>query len=126
MSSAADLPPGDLGPGDLTPGDRGLQPERTALAWQRTALAIALATAVVSRLTWSAIGPVAVVVLVVGLLHCAVLFHGSHHRYRVRRGVARQGALPWPAGIHAALLLLQVTLLASMELAALLVSEGLQ
>ena len=112
--SASDLPAGEL----------GLQPERTALAWQRTALAIALATAVVSRLTWTTIGPVAVVVLVVGLLHCAVLFQGSHHRYRVRRGVARQGVLPWPAGVHAALLVVQVSLLAAMELAALLTSEA--
>ena len=43
------------------PRDPGLQPERTALAWQRTGLALAGASVVVARLTFSTVGVLAVV-----------------------------------------------------------------
>jgi len=102
----------------LSGRDPGLQPERTALAWQRTSLSMAAAVLVVVRLTVGSLGALAVGVLVFCLGHALVLFHSSHRRYGARTGsVARQ---PWSVGLHGALLALQVLLLALLELVALL------
>lgn len=102
--------------------DPGLQPERTALAWQRSALSLAGVSAVVARLTYGVVGPLAVVVLATGLAHTAVLFATSQRHYRVRLGMpATRAALrPWAAGVHSALLSAQVVLLGVCVLAAVL------
>jgi putative membrane protein len=101
--------------------DPGLQPERTALAWQRTALSIAAAVLIVVRLTVGSVGALAVVVLVFCLGHAVVLLHSSRRRYDARTGaVARQ---PWSVGVHGALLAVQVLLLAALELAALAIAS---
>ena len=88
----------------MTERDPGLQPERTALAWQRSALALAVATVVVGRLTFEAAGLFGLVVVVLGLSHTAALFV-----------LARTGR-PRAMGFHAALLSGQVVSLGILEL----------
>ena len=97
-----------------TPHDPGLQPERTALAWQRSALALAVATIVVGRLTFSTVGLVALLVVALGLGHTAVIFATAHRRYRMRTGA--QEAKGWPTAVHGALLSLQVAALSLLEM----------
>jgi putative membrane protein len=96
------------------PRDPGLQPERTALAWQRSALALAGATIVVGRLTFSAVGIVALLVVALGVGHAAVIFATAQRHYRVRTGAPQ--AKPWPTAVHAVLLSLQVAALGGLEL----------
>ncbi len=99
------------------PRDPGLQPERTALAWQRSALSLAGVSAVVARLTFDTVGWVAVFVLVTGLGHAAVVFATSQRHYHRRTGVAGRRRAPWPAGVHSALLGGQVLLLGALVVA---------
>jgi len=106
--------------GSVSGRDRGLQPERTALAWQRTALSMAGAALIVVRLALGTLGAVAVAVLVFCLGHAAVLFQNSHRSYGVRTGSAAHRT--WSVGLHGALLSLQVLLLAMLEVAALVLS----
>ena len=101
----------------------GLPTERTALAWQRSALSLAGVSVVVARITYEAVGPLALVVLAIGLGHTAVLFATSQRHYRERSGmpaaprgarlarVNRVALRPWSAGVHSALLSVQVVLL---------------
>jgi putative membrane protein len=62
--------------------DPGLQPERTALAWRRTALALAGGSVVIMRILPSVIGGVALVLGFAGLVLALVVLIGSHRRYR--------------------------------------------
>ena len=57
-----------------SPPTPGAQPERTALAWQRTALAAATGAAVVGRLALADLGPVAVVVMTASLVMALAAF----------------------------------------------------
>ena len=98
--------------------DPGLQPERTALAWQRSALALAGATIVIGRLTFSAVGLIAVAVVALGVAHAAVVFATSQRHYRLRTGDVPTRT--WPTGVHAALLSAQVAALGVLELLAVL------
>jgi putative membrane protein len=94
--------------------DPGLQPERTALAWQRSALALAAATIVVGRLTFSAVGLVALLVVALGVVHAAVIFATAQRHYRLRTGEPHLST--WPTGVHAALLSAQVAALGVLEI----------
>ena len=98
--------------------DAGLQPERTALAWQRSALALAGATIVIGRLTFSAVGLAALLVVALGVAHAAVVFATARRHYRVRTGEAHVST--WPTGVHAALLSAQVAALGVLETLAVL------
>ncbi len=98
----------------LSDRDPGLQPERTALAWQRTALSMAAAAAIVARLTVGRLGVITLIVLAFCLAHAAVLFRNSRRRYDARTGAASHQ--PRAVGVHGALLGLQVILLAMLEL----------
>jgi uncharacterized membrane protein YidH (DUF202 family) len=100
------------------PRDPGLQPERTALAWQRSALALAAATIVIGRLTFSAVGVLALLVVALGVAHAAVVFATAQRHYRVRTGDTQ--ARMWPTGVHAALLSAQVGALGILEMLAVL------
>lgn len=64
------------------PFDKGLQPERTLLAWRRTALALAIACAVGIRLTVQEFGALAVVVGTLGVILSVVAYVGATVRYR--------------------------------------------
>lgn len=75
------------------PADPGLQPERTDLSWSRTAMAFALASAVLLRWAW-VFGPV--VLGLVALLFTVALAVHLTQRSRYRRYVAgmRGGRVP--------------------------------
>jgi uncharacterized membrane protein YidH (DUF202 family) len=62
--------------------DPGLQPERTALAWRRTGLAVAVGAIAGTRVLVSALGVGAVVVGLLGLTLAALLVLGSTRRAR--------------------------------------------
>lgn len=64
------------------PYDPGLQGERTSLAWTRTALALALAGAVVARLTVERLGSIAVVISLAGVACAAAVALLAGARYR--------------------------------------------
>lgn len=69
--------------------DGGLALERTALAWQRTALAIAVAGVAVGRYTLEAAGAFAVAAAVVGvLLACAAALLSARRYSTGRHGEA--------------------------------------
>ena len=62
--------------------DPGLKPERTALAWRRTGLAVAVGAVAGARLLAEALGAAAVVVLVLGLALAALFLFGATRRAR--------------------------------------------
>ena len=66
--------------------DEGMANERTALAWQRTALAMGAASALVSRLTFGRLGLIALVGLV-GLPLSIAVFMESRRRYAHSSGI---------------------------------------
>jgi uncharacterized membrane protein YidH (DUF202 family) len=63
--------------------DSGLQAERTALAWQRTALAMAVAAVGAGRLALPVLGVLAVLFAVVGLIQAVLVADAARRRYRV-------------------------------------------
>ncbi len=64
---------------------RGAQNERTALAWNRTALSVVVTAAIVSRLAVESIGPIALFAVVAALPVSGWLVLASRRRYRRRR-----------------------------------------
>lgn len=74
--------------------DKGLQPERTLLAWCRTCLAFATANLIALRFTVELAGVVAVVVAIVGagLAIAAYVLAAVGYR-RVNVGLLRDGVL---------------------------------
>jgi len=98
----------------MSDDDRGVAGERTALAWERTALAIMCGAVIITRLTYGRLGPAALLCLVVALpLGALVLLEG---RGRYTRSA---GGLPRRSGRGPAALALATLTLASAELAAL-------
>jgi hypothetical protein len=82
----------------MTDGDRlfdpGLQPERTALAWLRTGLAVAVGAVAGARLLAPALGAAAVAVAVFGLVLAALFLLGSTRRARrAQTALLRDGHL---------------------------------
>ena len=93
--------------------------ERTALAWQRTALSLMAGAAILTRLTWDRLGPPALAILVVTLGLSAWVFAESRGRYRDAIGLRprktrRGGRAPTLLGVA-------VVLIALVELVALFV-----
>jgi uncharacterized membrane protein YidH (DUF202 family) len=93
------------------PDDPGTAGERTALAWQRTALTVIAGALLVSRLTLDTLGPAAFAVVVVAVPIAVWVLVES--RLRHRRGIRQGGRAA--AGLTAA-----VVALAATELVALL------
>ncbi|WP_051579539.1 DUF202 domain-containing protein [Pseudonocardia acaciae] len=93
----------------MTRPDPGLQPERTALAWRRTALGLAAAAAVAARVLFPTLGVLAVCLAAVGGAGAIGLWVWGSRRYRqVHRrpdGVALAGfaVLATAAGLAALL-----------------------
>lgn len=63
------------------PFDKGLQPERSALAWQRTALSIAVGSLIFGRILSTSLGLWALVPMVAGLTMAVSLGMKAHQRY---------------------------------------------
>jgi putative membrane protein len=77
------------------PFDPGLQPERTLLAWRRTALALGVGSAVGARLALPVLGSGAVVVGVLGVLAALVSYVAASRRYhRAHRALTSGDRLP--------------------------------
>ncbi len=101
------------------PDDVGLSNERTALAWQRTALSLIAGSAILGRLTFDRLRFVAVAVLGVAALLCLWVFAESRWRYVQQLGHRPRGRL---RGGRAALSLTVATcLIAITQIAALTV-----
>lgn len=64
------------------PFDVGLQPERTALAWRRTALALVVGAVVGIRVLPALLGPWALIPAGLGIVLAVLLLVASHVRYR--------------------------------------------
>jgi len=74
--------------------DAGLQAERTALAWRRTSLAMAVAAVGGARLAAPTIGVAAVALGVAGLLQATLVAANARARYRlVFRSLTGRGDL---------------------------------
>ncbi|WP_433273701.1 DUF202 domain-containing protein [Actinosynnema sp. CS-041913] len=72
-----------------------MQNERTALAWQRTALAMIAGSAVLTRLTVDRVGPLALVGMAVTVASGSAVFVASRWRYQDgRRGRTGGARLP--------------------------------
>ncbi|MCG7309787.1 DUF202 domain-containing protein [Brachybacterium sp. ACRRE] len=113
-SDGSAAPGGSAAPPPAEPDavfDKGLQPERTLLAWRRTCLAFGVASLVGMRFTVGAMGILAVVVGVIGaglaVLAYALAATGyrrAHHSLR-GQGILARGGLPMLAGTAAVLVI---------------------
>jgi uncharacterized membrane protein YidH (DUF202 family) len=74
--------------------DPGLQPERTALAWRRTALSMGAGGVVALRIFPQLLGPWGYVPAAVALAIAVVIFVAAQVRYRRDRRILVGGALP--------------------------------
>lgn len=85
------------------PWDLGLQPERTALAWQRTGLAVLVGSLVAFRDGLATSNPVAVVLSVVALLAGLWVLRSARTELDARVEALRAGRpLPAPVATWAA------------------------
>lgn len=100
--------------------DSGLANERTALAWQRTALSLMVAAAVMARLTFGRLGPVAALPLGIATVLSGWVFVESRGRYE---DATQQRRRPRPRGGRAPLALAVATVLIALTEIAAFVSE---
>jgi uncharacterized membrane protein YidH (DUF202 family) len=88
------------------PFDVGLQPERTGLAWRRTALALTVAAVVGIRVLPALLGPWALIPAGAGIAMAVWILIASHHRYQQqheRLTTANNDRIPLPDGTLPAL-----------------------
>ncbi len=100
----------------MTEPAHGMQAERTALAWQRTGLSVAVAAAVLARLTYGDLGGWALVVLAVCLALCGWVLLDTRRRYhgRAPAGAGRPGIGGWAAAVTASVVVMGVAELAAL------------
>ncbi len=108
------------GPAVPVPEPPGLANERTALAWQRTALSVVAAALVVARLSIERVGVLVLVVAVAGVVLGGWVAVEGLGRYRSRHGLAGSpgSGVRGRGGRATALLTVTVVLVALTELAA--------
>ena len=98
----------------------GAQPERTALSWQRTALASATGAAIIARHSVETLGSAAIVIMLATLALAAAAFVLGRRRYDLSPGEPtrrRDGRAPFA-------LTLAVLAMALTELLALVLAGG--
>jgi len=83
------------------PFDPGLQPERSLLSWRRTALALALVSAVGAHLTVGQSGVIAVIGGAIGVAVSVLAYIGAAKRYRrihtsLSESTSVMGVSSWP------------------------------
>ena len=95
----------------MTPPGHGTQAARTALGWQRTGLSVAVAAAVLARLTYDALGVWALIALAASLGLCGWVLVESRARYRGRVGESaeRPAVGGWAAAVSASILVMGLT-----------------
>ncbi len=100
--------------------DPGVGNERTALAWQRTALALMAGSAILARLTFDRLGALALLSVVVALPLSLWVLLESRRRYAHDAGTRLRPRLR--GGRAPAALTIATAIIAITELAALIVS----
>lgn len=98
----------------------GVQNERTALAWQRTALSLMIASGLVLRLTIDELGPLALVAAGSAFSLALWVFLESRGRYRHDAGLHHRRRSR--GGRAAAFLTFALVMLSGLQLAAVLAS----
>jgi len=83
---------------DDPPFDRGLQPERTLLAWRRTALALGVGSLVGARLALPVLGAIALVAGLVGACAALAAYLAASVRYRRAHRALTAAAAELPGG----------------------------
>jgi len=106
--------------------DPGLQPERTALAWRRTGLAVAVGAIASTRVLAPTLGAGAVVIGLLGLVLAVLLVIGSTRRARrVDVALSRDGCLAsGPGGRLVATVCIACTAVGVAALVAVLVAHA--
>ncbi|MCZ9884935.1 DUF202 domain-containing protein [Arthrobacter sp. B2a2-09] len=74
--------------------DPGLQPERTALAWRRTGLALLVASLASAKVLPSVVGPWSVLIGTGGVLGAIALLFRAQRRYRRLHRMLAAGGTP--------------------------------
>lgn len=97
----------------------GVQNERTALAWQRTALSLMAGSVALTRLTFDRLGLVSLASVVVTVPLCLWVLSHSRRRYQRRAAASTAAAASGHGAVASAALMLSVVAMAATELAAL-------
>jgi uncharacterized membrane protein YidH (DUF202 family) len=84
-----------------SPADKGTQAERTALAWRRTALSVAVGSLIGLRVLPPQLGPLGYAVAALGLVWSVDLTLTARRRYRDGRHLVRAGAVVPVRGVPA-------------------------
>lgn len=107
--------------------DPGLQPERTALAWRRTALAVLVGSAAGARLLAPQLGPLAVVAGLAGCAFGGWLYLAAGRRSRrVTAVLLREGHLGAGPGAAALLVTALLTGVLGVSALVLVLDHGLR